>query len=655
MGNGSGSCQVLEDLGTAIKRDDTPALRDLLSRIESVRQPPSRDSRRAERANVDHRTLRALTDVDLNTPLAEGKTILQLAANCGRAEAIRHLLASPLVNVDVRDERNASALHCAVAAATPPRCTECALTLLDRQADPYAASSAGATPLDCARRARCLPCVQVLEERAQVWKGWIDHEERVLMFPSWRAKWLVILQDRRPNTGPAHNTTSSVACFRCGRVLRLPHFAKQVTCGTCGSDNAVAVSLQLAIYAPSVDGLAVPGDPSTARPRPPLSEPAECIHLPQNAQQMEVKALEDASFRSATDLLLQGKIRRGLQSTVSSHRRYGVSIKVKEATGRVLVEHSIRVDSAEERERLLRILSDPVAAAYHAACVAPAVRDQVIGSVATAVAIPPLPTPSAPPLTSAETDVRDATSIDPPVEPPVRTRWACNRCTFVHVDASSVVHECSMCGWPRDVEFLSPPADSDTPVFEADPNAAVAESAMLPMAAIAQDAQSNTDEGAVEAPAAATLVAGVPATSSWRRFANRQEGGDGYQLGDLTRGLISGISSRLAIGASAATVDIADGSSNASEAAHVSIPTSTAVDMSSPALVSASAEATVSNQRDDNDSCVVCLESPADSAVIPCGHMCGCQSCLQSIKSSREALCPICRGPVSSVIRIFRS
>jgi hypothetical protein len=53
--------------------------------------------------------------------------------------------------------------------------------------------------------------------------------------------------------------------------------------------------------------------------------------------------------------------------------------------------------------------------------------------------------------------------------------------------------------------------------------------------------------------------------------------------------------------------------------------------------------------------CVVCLEAPADSAIVPCGHMCGCHSCLVRIQTSGSALCPICRGPVTSTIRIYKS
>ena len=52
--------------------------------------------------------------------------------------------------------------------------------------------------------------------------------------------------------------------------------------------------------------------------------------------------------------------------------------------------------------------------------------------------------------------------------------------------------------------------------------------------------------------------------------------------------------------------------------------------------------------------CVVCLEKNADTAVIPCGHMCGCGDCLQMISESANPQCPLCRGPMTSVIRIYQ-
>merc|ERR1712113_109740 len=59
-------------------------------------------------------------------------------------------------------------------------------------------------------------------------------------------------------------------------------------------------------------------------------------------------------------------------------------------------------------------------------------------------------------------------------------------------------------------------------------------------------------------------------------------------------------------------------------------------------------------QEDDSGMCVVCLERRADTAVVPCGHMCGCETCLKGLQASKHAECPMCRGPVTSTIRIYR-
>ena len=54
------------------------------------------------------------------------------------------------------------------------------------------------------------------------------------------------------------------------------------------------------------------------------------------------------------------------------------------------------------------------------------------------------------------------------------------------------------------------------------------------------------------------------------------------------------------------------------------------------------------------ESCVVCMSKPADHLVLPCGHQCGCESCLNEILK-RSGGCPICRKPIEGVIRVFRS
>lgn len=55
------------------------------------------------------------------------------------------------------------------------------------------------------------------------------------------------------------------------------------------------------------------------------------------------------------------------------------------------------------------------------------------------------------------------------------------------------------------------------------------------------------------------------------------------------------------------------------------------------------------------DVCPLCMDVEADSAVVPCGHFCGCYGCLTAVQGTANAQCPICRGPVDSVMRIYKS
>jgi len=48
--------------------------------------------------------------------------------------------------------------------------------------------------------------------------------------------------------------------------------------------------------------------------------------------------------------------------------------------------------------------------------------------------------------------------------------------------------------------------------------------------------------------------------------------------------------------------------------------------------------------------CVVCMDDAAACLVAPCGHQCGCHGCLSKLQK-----CPICRGPVESVVKVFQT
>ncbi len=55
---------------------------------------------------------------------------------------------------------------------------------------------------------------------------------------------------------------------------------------------------------------------------------------------------------------------------------------------------------------------------------------------------------------------------------------------------------------------------------------------------------------------------------------------------------------------------------------------------------------------DDPLCCKICLSAKAVMAVTPCGHLVSCKTCFKS-SGSTFPVCPMCRGSVASVIRIF--
>ncbi len=59
--------------------------------------------------------------------------------------------------------------------------------------------------------------------------------------------------------------------------------------------------------------------------------------------------------------------------------------------------------------------------------------------------------------------------------------------------------------------------------------------------------------------------------------------------------------------------------------------------------------------KDENrslESCLLCLQKIGDSVLLPCRHLCVCDSCAQML-SSKKSPCPLCHGPVESMIKIF--
>ena len=58
----------------------------------------------------------------------------------------------------------------------------------------------------------------------------------------------------------------------------------------------------------------------------------------------------------------------------------------------------------------------------------------------------------------------------------------------------------------------------------------------------------------------------------------------------------------------------------------------------------------------DNDNlpgmCVICLDSRAEGACVPCGHLAGCMACLTEIQA-RGWGCPVCRVQVQQIIKVY--
>jgi len=52
----------------------------------------------------------------------------------------------------------------------------------------------------------------------------------------------------------------------------------------------------------------------------------------------------------------------------------------------------------------------------------------------------------------------------------------------------------------------------------------------------------------------------------------------------------------------------------------------------------------------EDDYCVICLDAKKGYACVPCGHLCLCGGCAAGAKPTE---CPICRGPISTIVKIF--
>ncbi|XP_010512292.1 PREDICTED: putative E3 ubiquitin-protein ligase XBAT35 isoform X2 [Camelina sativa] len=79
---------------------------------------------------------------------------------------------------------------------------------------------------------------------------------------------------------------------------------------------------------------------------------------------------------------------------------------------------------------------------------------------------------------------------------------------------------------------------------------------------------------------------------------------------------------------------------------------STPVDVPS----ASSLPATTDGERKEDGStgtCAICLDAPSEAVCVPCGHVAGCMSCLNEVKSKKWG-CPVCRAKIDQVIKLYR-
>ena len=57
---------------------------------------------------------------------------------------------------------------------------------------------------------------------------------------------------------------------------------------------------------------------------------------------------------------------------------------------------------------------------------------------------------------------------------------------------------------------------------------------------------------------------------------------------------------------------------------------------------------------DSSKECTICMSEPSNVIIMPCGHMCVCQSCGEELKKSKHNMCPVCRGAIQSLVPLNR-
>lgn len=63
-------------------------------------------------------------------------------------------------------------------------------------------------------------------------------------------------------------------------------------------------------------------------------------------------------------------------------------------------------------------------------------------------------------------------------------------------------------------------------------------------------------------------------------------------------------------------------------------------------------EVNAKSNDDNGGECIICLGNPRDTVILPCRHLCICNSCAETLKYKVHN-CPICRSPFKALFRFI--
>lgn len=69
-----------------------------------------------------------------------------------------------------------------------------------------------------------------------------------------------------------------------------------------------------------------------------------------------------------------------------------------------------------------------------------------------------------------------------------------------------------------------------------------------------------------------------------------------------------------------------------------------------PDMNVASTSKTLHRAESSDKLCIICLDAEKTHVIVPCGHYCLCTACSKKITKDK---CPICKGNITDIIRIY--